>query len=154
MDDGSTVRLPPCGNVSSLEHFLNLYDALNTITQLHRKEKYFEEEITNYMRIKNSPIELKKWVEKNEYIGSKEYVTFILDYLDYSENAYHLSVFVIDQKRLEICIDRQYFKSTIKFIDIFNKLFWEQKVLPEGLERIQKEMDSDDRVIKPSKNID
>ena len=140
MDDGSTVRLPPFGEPTDQEKFLDLYKALDIICEFHRNEKYFKQELTDYQKIKDSQSDLKKWIAKNECLGAEKYICFLVDYLDYSENAEHLNIYVHSSKELEIYIARQDFKNTIEFLEIFNELYWEKEILPESLERIRNEM--------------
>ncbi len=45
---------------------LDLYKALDTITEFHRNEKYFEQEMTEYHKIKGSHSDLKNWIAKNK----------------------------------------------------------------------------------------
>lgn len=134
MEDGSTVRLPPLGEPTDQEKFLDLYKALDTICGFHRNEKYFKQELEEYQKIKDSQSDLKKWIAKNEDLGAEKYVCFLVDYLDYSENTEHISVYVHSSKDLEIYIDRQDFENTIEFLEIFNELYWEKEILPESLE--------------------
>ncbi|MEP2280966.1 hypothetical protein [Maribacter sp.] len=124
LDDGSTVRLPSLGRTTKQEEFLDLYEALDTICEFHRKEQYFEQEINEYQKIKDSQSDLKNWITKNEYLGAEKYVCFLVDYLDYSENAEHLNIYVHSSKELDIYIDRQDFRNTIEFLEIFNELYW------------------------------
>ena len=67
---------------------------------------------------------------------------FFIDYLDYDENEQeeYLSVYVSSVKELNIFIDRQDFRNTIDFLEIFNELYWVQEILPESIERIRIEM--------------
>lgn len=138
-DDGSVIRLPPFGKPTDKEKFLDLYIALDTISEFHRNEKYFQQELTEYQKIKNSHSDLKKWVAKNENLGADKYVCFLIDYLDYDENDQeeHLNVYVSSLKELEIYIDRKDFKNTIDFLEIFNELYWVQEILPENLNKTE-----------------
>jgi hypothetical protein len=140
MDDGTTVRLPPFGEPTEQERFLDLYKALDTISEFHRNEKYFKQELTEYQKNKDSQSDLKNWIAKNEDLGAEKYVCFLVDYLDYSENAEHLNIYVHSSKELEIYIDRQDFKNTIEFIEIFNKLYWIQEILPENMNKTKTEL--------------
>ena len=65
---------------------------------------------------------------------------FLLDYLNYDEDekVNHLSVFVPSLKDLDIFVDRQDFKFTIEFLEIFNEIYWVQEILPESLENNKK----------------
>ncbi len=139
IEDGSTVRLPPFGKKTDQEFFLDLYEALHTIFQLHENEKYFYQQMILYHQIRKSKSDLEIWVFRNEDLGANKYVCFFLDYLDYDvdEKVEHLSIFVPSLKEIKIFIDRQNFKHTIDFLEIFNELYWVQKILPESLERIR-----------------
>lgn len=60
-----------------------------------------------------------------------------MDYLDYDENneEEHLKLFLLELSELEIYIDRQDFKNTIDFLEIFIELYWVQEILPENLNK-------------------
>jgi len=137
LEDGSTVRLPPFGKKSDQEIFLDLYESLDTISQFRINEKYFEQEMTTYHQIKKSKSDLKTWAAKNEDYGADKYVCFLLDYLDYDEDekVEHLNVFVRSSQEIDIFIDRQDFRHTIEFLEIFNDLYWIQEILQESLEK-------------------
>jgi len=124
-DDGTVIRLPAFGNPTEEEKFLDLYEALDKISDFHRNEKYFESEMFEYHKIKHSQSDLKDWISKNEYLGADKYVCFLIDYLDYDENdeEEHLSVYVGSLEELEIYIDRKDFKFTIEFLKVFCELF-------------------------------
>jgi hypothetical protein len=127
--DDTTIRLPPCGEPTYKEIFLSLYESLNGILELHANETYFENEMVEYYKIINSPSDIKTWIVKNEDLGAEQYVCFLIDHLDYVENGHeeHLSVYIYNSKELRIFIDRQDFKNTIDFIEIFNELYWVQE---------------------------
>jgi hypothetical protein len=134
-DDGSVIRLPPIEKPTYQEKFLDLYKALDTVSKFHRNEKYFEQELIEYQKIKASHSDLKNWIVKNENLGADKYVCFLVDYLDYSENAEHLNIYIHNSKELEIYIDRQDFRNTIEFLEIFNELYWVQEILSENLNK-------------------
>ncbi len=91
----------------------------------------------NIIKSKISHSELKHWVAKNEDLGAEKYVCFLMDYLDYDENneEEHLKLFLLELSELEIYIDRQDFKNTIDFLEIFIELYWVQEILPENLNK-------------------
>jgi hypothetical protein len=119
------------------DEFLYLYKALHTLSELHRNEEYFENQLNDYSKIKNSPSDIKDWVSKNEDLGANKYVCFLIDYLDHDEEE-HLNVYIPDSKKLDIYIDHKDFKNTIEFLKIFDELFWVQEILPESLDKIKK----------------
>ena len=123
LKNGSTLGLPMIKEPTELEKFLDLYKALNTISDFHRNEKYFANELTDYHKINGSQSDLEKWVAKN--LVTKKYTCFLIDYLDYAKNAEHLNIFVHSSKELNIYINCQDFKNTIEFLEIFNKLYYQ-----------------------------
>lgn len=145
--DGTEVRLPPICITFDEEYFLDLYRSLESISNRHRKEDYFEKEIASYRKRKDSIAEIRKWLEKNENIGSKEFVDFTSMYLDYSDHPHHLFIYIRMLPKLEIMVNRNDFKNTIHFLDIFNKLFWDDKLLPEAILRIDEEIRNDPNTI-------
>jgi len=127
--DGTVLRDAPILKPNHLLDFLNLYDALDQLSKIHRNEKYYEEEINEYYKIKDSKIKLKNWVEKNEKYGNNDLASFWVDYLDYSENEeeiYHLSVYTRTEQDFEIFVQRENFKSLIDFKNIFDALYYVQ----------------------------
>ena len=129
--DGSTIRLPLCEEPTDEEIFINLYESLNGILELHGNETYFEKEMVEYYKIRNSPSDIKTWIVKNEDLGAEQYVCFLIDHLDYDENGHeeHLIVYIHHLKEPEIYINRQDFKNTIAFLEVFNELYWVQEIL-------------------------
>jgi len=123
--DGSTIRLPLCEEPTDEEIFINLYESLNGILELHGNETYFEKEMVEYYKIKNSPSDIKTWIVKNEDLGAEQYVCFLIDHLDYDEKIVHIH----HLKEPEIYVNRQDFKNTIAFLEVFNELSWVQEIL-------------------------
>ena len=125
--DDRIVRLPDnIGNPSDEEKFIDVYESLNNLSQLHRNESYFKQEMAIYDRIKNKPQKVKQWLKKNEKLGTEDYVTFLIDYLDYlgGDNEYHLNVFFLKNDNLDFYVDREDFKYTIRFLETFTELYW------------------------------
>ena len=136
-DNGTVIRLPPCMETTKDQKFINIYEELNQVIELHKNENYFKEQISNYHKIKDSKSVLKNWVVKNEQLVDSEYVSFGLDFLQYSDDIIghpveHLKVSFIYSKETEILIKSDYFKYTIEFLEIFNELFWVQEIYPES----------------------
>lgn len=145
-NNGSCFGNLPCSHTlnNELSKFIDFYNALKRIVDFHEYEAYFWQELEEYQLIKDNPLKLKEWVKRNERLGSEEFVCFFssyLDYLDYSdtETPYHLNVFTLYFNEFDVFVDRNCFVNTIAFLEIFNKLFWEDKILPESLEAIEEE---------------
>lgn len=120
--------------------FEYLYQELDKLTQIHKlenqlkKELYFLNTTTNFSEIKN-------WLIRNEKVGSKDLACFFIDYLDYSEKEiFHLLVFRDEKRNIEVFVDRNDFKSIIKFKELFDELYYIQKIYPEGLRKIDHEI--------------
>ncbi|WP_282136019.1 hypothetical protein [Seonamhaeicola maritimus] len=125
--EGRIVRLPDSfGNPTNEEKFIDVYKRLNDLTQLHRNESYFKQEMAIYHNLKDKPEKVKQWLEKNERFGADTYVTFLIDYLDYDINdeEYHLKVFFLNNEELDVYVNREDFKYTLEFLQKFNELYW------------------------------
>ena len=71
---------------------------------------------------------------------ANKFTCFLVDYLDYDEDdkVEHLNVFIHSLKELDIYVNRQDFKFTLKFLEIFDELYWVQEILPESLDKIRR----------------
>lgn len=121
------------------------YGRLECIAQFHSLEKYCKIELLLYDRYKESKEALRNWVIRNEKIGSKELACFIIDYLDYSEfesEIEHLMVSPFLNNDLVFYIERFGFKNLIEFKNVFDKLYYIDQLYPEGLARIEEEMNN------------
>ena len=106
--DGKWVRLPDYFEArTSNEKFLEIYDSLNKITDFHKQENYFKQEMAIYKSLKNNPEKVKEWLAKNEHFGANEYLMFSLE----NESG--------------INIDREDFKYAIQFKETFDSIYWD-----------------------------
>ncbi|WP_424492723.1 hypothetical protein [Salinimicrobium sp. GXAS 041] len=130
LEDGSVARLPPFQTPNEKQVFLCIYEALDTISDFHRNEEYYQRELVRYKSIsKADTLSLKKWVADNEKLGAEDYDCFLLDYLDYSDTPKHLSIFFLYAKDLNFYVNRKNFKYTLIFLEIFQDLYWNQDIL-------------------------
>ncbi len=127
-NDGGYARLPSCSINKANIIQISVFDSLEIIADLHKNEVYFKGELIDFKDIGNKA-QLINWISRNEKIGGDDYVCFLLDYLDYAENAEHLSVFCLYAKTLNIYINKFDFQYTLQFLEIFNKYYWEDDIL-------------------------
>jgi len=141
---GSCCGGLPCGHTlnNDLSKFNDFYKALKEIVEVHEYEAYFWQELEEYQLIKDNQLKLKEWVKRNERLGSEEFICFFPRYINYSANPYHPKVFVSDFHEFEIYVNRNCFANTIAFIEIFDKLFWEDEILPESIRAIEEEINN------------
>ena len=105
--DDNWVRLPDYyDSRTPNERFLKIYDTLNKITDFHKQENYFKQEMAIYKNIKNDHQKVKKWLAKNEHFGAEKYFSFSLE------------------NDISINLDREDFKYTLEFIKTFDKTYW------------------------------
>lgn len=121
-----------CNKKEDAYIFLSLFDTLMGFSRYHQKENYAELELESYSKIKHDKELVKKWVIKNEYVGTKDCFELVLRHYDYDLKPLHLLVTGKSLLGYEVFVDREDFKSIIKFLDIFNDLFWVKKVWPES----------------------
>lgn len=122
-------ELPDCNTLNSDElKFKNLYESIKEISDLHKLETYCKSEVLNFETIKNVPTEVNQWLAKNEVLGSQTLAGLTIDYLDYEDNPTHLQIPSPDFTDLEVLIDRNEFKYTIQFIQVFNQYYYIQEL--------------------------
>lgn len=122
------TKLCSCDKKPNEYIFLTLFKTLKKFSRYHQKEDYAEVELEIYTKIKVDKELVKKWVIKNEYIGTKDCFELLLCHYDYDLNPYHLLVMGKSLLGYEIFVDRKDFKNLIKFLEIFSDLFWVKKV--------------------------
>ena len=135
----------PCGCSMNSEEakFLFLFDEISKILEMHKLESYTKKELNTYDAIKVNNNEIKDWLIKNEKIASEELACFFIDHLDYSQNEneiYNLLVYRNVEQKFEIFIQRSDFKNLIKYKELFDELYYIKKMFPEGLKRIEEEI--------------
>ena len=126
------IKYCSCENKHDEYLFLELFKELDKLSKYYRKEGYFEQEMDTYHKIKDDQVKLKDLVIRNESIGVDGYIEFLIYYLDYCSNTVHLKVLDDTLLGYEVFVDRRDFINTIEFLDIFNKLFWEDEIFPES----------------------
>jgi hypothetical protein len=102
---------------------INYYDSLYELSEIHRLEPYLKDEMIYLESIKNDPSEMEEWVLKNEKIGSK-LTSFVVNYLDYRKDAYHLKCFFYTDPQKDFFVDRKDFTNIIEFSIFFNSQFY------------------------------
>jgi len=142
-EDGSTGSVPDDNPLNDeLFRFKSLFEALNDVGKFYKLEGYFKKENNNYNRVSSSSTEVKKWVAKNEKLGAGtwELYLFSIESLDNIDDKDEICVY--NKSNWEIYVDKETFKHTIEFFDVFVELFWIKEVYPESeiLIRIKKEM--------------
>src|SRR5690606_2071947 len=118
--DSQYLRLPDDLSSSTLEEKLvDVYDTLDELKKLHSKEEYFKRELTSYYQNSQNIKWISKWIARNETIAYQEFLMFLIDYLDYddNENEYHLKLFFLNSKDLDLYVERDDFCNTIKFLE-------------------------------------
>ena len=132
-----------CSMNSEEIKFISIYEKLNVITEFHRLEGYAKNELIVYKNIHKDKSSIKKWLIKNEKLASEYLACFFIDYLDYSENEkdnYNLLVYRNVEQKFEIFIQRNDFENLIEYKELFDELYYIKKLYPEGLKRIEEEI--------------
>lgn len=135
LEPGNTIYLPTSEDpiIKNVNRFLYLYEALDIISELHRNEPYFKQEMLAYPKVKDELETLKAWVDKSEQLMLDKYVMFLADYLDYIPSTENLKVNVRCSPDLDIFIDPKDFQYTIEFLEIFSKLYWKDRIFPDRI---------------------
>jgi hypothetical protein len=124
-------------------NFLSFYEELEKIYNYQQYEGYFNKELEHYAAIKDSQEQVEKWLRKNMYLGNNKFLLFAIEYTDFegnekfAEEECPLKPFFSFISDLDLYIHREDFKHVFEFIELFHTLFYDKKLLPSSLERIQ-----------------
>ncbi|MFW6273085.1 MAG: hypothetical protein ACOC2U_04840, partial [bacterium] len=122
---------------------MDLYQTLDKLADYHKYEPYFKKQLEHYQSIKESRELVQSWLRKNMYLGNEKFLIFEFEYLsDYENDKFSvdscpLQPEFIHFSDLTMYIKRQNFLSTLTFVSLFHELFYNQKMLPNTIERIQ-----------------
>lgn len=97
--------------------FIELYDKLNKLTELHKKESYFKSELLKYEQVLGGDEAELVWLERNKATGK-------LFFVRTEEGDIRLSIKKHQEPYLtiKIDIDRQDFKNILELKKLFSKL--------------------------------
>lgn len=101
--------------------FSSLYSSLEEVVDLHRHEKYFEEEIKTFNSINEDAQRLIEWIRKNETLGSWNYLLFWLEWVEEEKSI--VNPYIINWQD-EFIFKVEEWKNTIAFCKIFNEIYW------------------------------
>lgn len=124
---------------SDLKEFEYLYECLNDIVLLYKFEKFAEQELAIYNRIKLNKSEVRNWIIKNEQFASVNLACFFTEYLDYSSNQdeiFNLLVYRNNEKKIEVFVHINELQNLVNYKTLFDDLFYIKKLYPEGIEKI------------------
>lgn len=118
--------LPCCYTIGSPEDkFRDLYKVLDELTVFHKNEKTFDLVMEEFYQVENKPASLLEWLKKNEHAGSDEYLLF---WIDWAEDDKFITPFPMPFEEVEIKIAQGEFKNTLKFLQTFNKYYWDSSL--------------------------
>ncbi|KEY17956.1 hypothetical protein [Kaistella antarctica] len=126
-------------NCTNKKEFQYLYESLNDIVQLHKFEKFAEEELAIYKSINLNKSEVRNWIIKNEQFASEDLACFFTDYLDYSDNQeaiINLLVYRNSERKTDVFLDINEIQHLVNYKTLFDELYYSKKLYSEGIERI------------------
>jgi len=112
--------------------FIETYKKLNYVRNLHFYNTYFKNELEYFYSIENDVPKLKNWLLKNERYGTESFVHF-----DSNLKSKSIEIAVAngrsdgDISKFTISLPSRNFDSIFKFMDIFNRLFFVEKISPD-----------------------
>lgn len=109
--------------------FSSLYSSLEEVTDLHRHEKYFKEELSIFENLKDDYPALQQWLKKNETLGSRDFLLFWLEWLEEEKGI--VNPFIMHWQD-EFIFKAEEWKNTIRFCEVFNEIYWTSDACPEN----------------------
>lgn len=134
----------PCICINPEEEyvFTLVYEKLDEVISYHKSEEYFRKELIIFENIKDSENELREWVLKNQKLWDDGFFTIGAEFFDFDFNNKETANIRVFRPRIiipgmcgevnspklkrgidfEIYVDRNDFKHTLKFLEIFSEL--------------------------------
>ena len=128
--DGSGIENIGCGcSWNNPESRLSdLYSGLQDVVDLHQYEIYFKKEIETYDQVGDDNPALMQWLKKNEKLGTEEFILFWIEW--YEEDGEIVKPFILNWQDLDINFTAQEWQHTIRFLRIFNEIYWTSDACP------------------------
>jgi hypothetical protein len=128
------IRKPEyCNKRPEFSLFLQFWDDLDKVTQLHKLETECKRAFDEYCNLICFEEELRNWVIKHYDIFSQTGVYFS-EYLEFNakgDKSFHVAE--APDLSFGITIREEDFKNSIKFYDIFFDLYYNKKLYPEKI---------------------
>ncbi len=118
-----------CTDKNPEMRFSSLYSSLEEVTDLHRHEKYFKEELSIFENLKDDYPALQQWLKKNETLGSRDFLLFWLEWLEEEKGI--VNPFIMHWQD-EFIFKAEEWKNTIRFCEVFNEIYWTSDACPEN----------------------
>lgn len=130
-----------CRNKENEYLFIEQFETFEELSQYHRKEPFFKELLEIYETIKSDQVTLKKFIQGHEELCINEFEGLYFDFLSDNGKEEPLIGNSIYFKNFEILIQYEDFKHTSTFLYIYNYWFYEKKILPKSIARLDAEIE-------------
>ena len=117
-----------CTDKNPESKFSSLYSSLKEVVDLYSHEKYFKEEIAVFEKVKDDYPALMQWLQKNEVLGSEEFLSFWLEWYMEEENS--VVPYIMSWPDHDIELKAEAWKNTIRFCEVFNEIYWKSDACP------------------------
>ncbi|APD07534.1 hypothetical protein UJ101_02030 [Flavobacteriaceae bacterium UJ101] len=128
----SQIHIIECGCISRENEcaFIELYYKLHEIVIIHHKQTFFKEELKKYELILNDEKAVMKWVDQNEWVGSR-----LLLNINRKGDIY----LIINNSNdfNEVTIDKKDFQYALKYHQLFDSLYYSSTTV---VKKVRKEI--------------
>ncbi|OBQ56927.1 hypothetical protein JJL45_02590 [Tamlana sp. s12] len=98
--------------------FLELFEALDKLSNYRKSENYAKQELIKYHTISHDEKLVAKWLEENDKVGEACFF-FLFEHQGYDSNPVHLLVVRESLLGYRVYVDSNDFKGLIEFMEIF-----------------------------------
>ena len=118
--------------------FVDIFLKFEELSEYYRFESYCKEQVIDYMNNCRFERSLQKdWAIKNEGVAVFDLWVFEFTYLEPDRNKEYFKIKHVNQNLFNINIDKNDFRYIIRFLEIFEELYWGQQILPEKLKSLE-----------------
>jgi len=108
---------------------VDFYEDLEEVTELHKKENYFKEQMEKLEVVRDDYPALMQWLQQNEKLGTEDFIIFWVEWLE-EDDIVNPGINIFPN--VEVKILAKEFGSTIQFLEVFNELYWASGLCKEN----------------------
>ncbi|MBK5192655.1 MAG: hypothetical protein JJE07_05480 [Flavobacteriaceae bacterium] len=122
-NNGSCFDELPCSHTlkSNENAFVDFYEDLEEVTELHKKESYFKEQMEGLEMVRDDNPAFMQWLRQNEKLGTEYFIIFWTEWLE-EDDIVNPGINIFPN--VEVKILAKEFGNTIQFLEVFNELYW------------------------------
>lgn len=130
-----------CDEYKDEKAFISQFKEFENLCNYHRNEPLFKRLLTQYHSLKSDPKRLKEFAQKHEDLVLNKYSNYWYGYMsELVKDTLFVKGMFFDN--FDVYVSSLDFPNTEAFILIYNKLYYDDEILPESIAILHAEMEA------------